>query len=167
MRFDLCLVCFQEFIFLETIFPTFPCLAHIRKISQRNLNSGQRKIIHFMPGKCFPFLILRKTLSFPLFTKHVPSSSDYRDWRNWWIKRTELRKKRILLLHHSREEEEEVWFRHRHRHHILRDQLITQQEICDLGTSISIPAVNMIKKRVSLCVAGQSLFFYKLGFFLD
>uniref|UniRef100_A0A3N7G2Q9 Uncharacterized protein n=1 Tax=Populus trichocarpa TaxID=3694 RepID=A0A3N7G2Q9_POPTR len=104
-----------------------------------------------MPGKCFPFLILRKTLSFPLFTKRVPSSSDYRDWRNWWIRRTELGKKRIFLLHHSREEEEEVWFRHRHRHHILRDQLITQQEICDLGTSISIPAVNMIKKRVSLC----------------
>jgi hypothetical protein len=38
-----------------------------------------------------------------------------------------------------------------------------------MGTSISISAVNMIKKRVSLCrslcVAGQSLFFYKLGFF--
>ena len=60
------LVCFQEFIS-----PTFPCLATIRKISQRNSNSGQRKIIHLMPGKCFPFLILRKTLSFSLFTKHV------------------------------------------------------------------------------------------------
>jgi hypothetical protein len=73
------LVCFQEFIFLETIFPTFPCLATIRKISQRNSNSGQRKIIHLMPGKCFPFLILRKTLSFPLFTKHV-NVYDF-----WWF----------------------------------------------------------------------------------
>jgi len=116
--------------------PLSHVLANIRKISHRNLNSGQRKIIHFMPGKCFPFLILRKTFSFPLFTKHLSSSSDYRDWRNWWIRRTKLEKKRILLLHHNREEEEEVWFRHRHRHHhryhILRDQLITQQEICDL-----------------------------------
>ncbi|KAL9360634.1 hypothetical protein Peur_048757 [Populus x canadensis] len=89
-----------------------------------------------MPGKCFPFFILRKTLSFPLFTKRVPSSK--------------LEKKRILL-HHSREEEEEVWFRHRHRHYILRDQLITQQEICNLRTSISIPTVNMIKKKKKRC----------------
>jgi hypothetical protein len=29
-----------------------------------------------------------------LFTKHVSSSSDYRDWRNWWIRRTELEKKK-------------------------------------------------------------------------
>jgi len=65
------LICFEEFIFLETIFPTFPYLTTIRKTSQRNPNSGQRKIIHFKPGKCFPFFILRKTLSFPLFTKHV------------------------------------------------------------------------------------------------
>jgi len=74
--------------------PLSHVLANIRKISHRNLNSGQRKIIHFMPGKCFPFLILRKTFSFPLFTKHLPSSSDYRDWRNWWIRRTKLEKKK-------------------------------------------------------------------------
>jgi hypothetical protein len=66
--YKLCLVCFQENEFLETIFPTFPCLVHPKKIGQRKLNSGQRKTKAFMPGKCFPFLILRKTLSF-LFNK--------------------------------------------------------------------------------------------------
>ena len=55
---------FQENEFLETVFPTFPCLVHIKKIDQRKLNSGQRKTKAFTPGKCFPFLILRKTLSF-------------------------------------------------------------------------------------------------------
>jgi len=41
---------------------------NIKKIGQRKLNSGQRKTKGFMPGKCFPFFILRKTLSF-LFNK--------------------------------------------------------------------------------------------------
>ena len=53
---------------MEIIFPTFPCLVNIKKIGQRKLNSGQRKTKGFMLGKCFPFLILRKTLSF-LFNK--------------------------------------------------------------------------------------------------
>ena len=36
-------VCFQENTFLETIFLTFPCLINTWKVSQRKLNSGQKK----------------------------------------------------------------------------------------------------------------------------
>jgi hypothetical protein len=49
-------------------FPHFPMFGAQKKIGQRKLNSGQRKTKAFMLGKCFPFLILMKTLSF-LFNK--------------------------------------------------------------------------------------------------
>jgi hypothetical protein len=51
--------------FSETIFLTFPCLINTRKIGQEKLNSSKKKKKSlFMSEKCFPFLILRKTLSF-------------------------------------------------------------------------------------------------------
>jgi hypothetical protein len=42
---NLCLVCFQENEFLETIFPTFPCLVHKRKLVKGNsiLVKGKQK----------------------------------------------------------------------------------------------------------------------------
>ena len=53
-------------------FPTFPCLTSIRKIGQRKLNFNQQKKWNIRARKCFPFFILRKTMSFSLLTKSVP-----------------------------------------------------------------------------------------------
>ena len=61
-------VCFQEFTFLETIFLTFQCLANTWKVSQRKLNSGQRKILTLTWEKCFPLFILGKHFPFSLET---------------------------------------------------------------------------------------------------
>jgi len=66
----ICLVCFKETKFLESIFPIFSCLVTIRKVSQRKVFSGQRKKLPFITGKCFPFLVKRKTLS-DLYIKHI------------------------------------------------------------------------------------------------
>jgi len=52
---DLCLVCFQENEFLETIFPTFPCLVNIKKVGQKKVNSGQRKKKKLYGRKVFSF----------------------------------------------------------------------------------------------------------------
>jgi hypothetical protein len=48
--------------------------SEFRSIGQKKVNSGQRKK-GFMAGKCFPFLILRKTLFFSLLTKHKLSQN--------------------------------------------------------------------------------------------
>jgi len=45
-------------------FPYFPMFGKHKENWSKKLNSGQRKKKAFMSGKCFPFLILRKTLSF-------------------------------------------------------------------------------------------------------
>jgi hypothetical protein len=44
-------------------------LATIQKVSQRKVNSGQKKKVTFIAGKCFPFDKKKKTLSF-LYIKH-------------------------------------------------------------------------------------------------
>ena len=61
------LVCFQEFIFLETIFPTFPCLVSIRKIGQRKLNSQSMEKIKLQGRKMFSFLVSKEN-TFLFFT---------------------------------------------------------------------------------------------------
>jgi hypothetical protein len=45
-------------------FPYFPILAIIRKLGQRKINFGQQKQLTLPAGKCFPFLVKRKTLSY-------------------------------------------------------------------------------------------------------
>jgi hypothetical protein len=58
------LVCFKESEFQEFTFLIFQCLAIIWKLGQRKINSGQQKQLTLPAGKCFPFLVKRKTLSY-------------------------------------------------------------------------------------------------------
>jgi hypothetical protein len=81
---NLCLVCFSENKFLKFIFLIFPCLVTIRKASQRKVNSGQKKKVTLIRGKCFPFDKERKTLSFLyIFSDHCLSLSLFEN--NWSI----------------------------------------------------------------------------------
>jgi len=70
---DLGPVCFQEFIFLETIFFTFPCLVSMRKSGQRKLNSvNGKKSLHARKVFSFPY---SKENTF-LFSKRALTSND-------------------------------------------------------------------------------------------
>jgi len=64
-----CLVCFKETNFQEFIFLIFSCLATIRKISQRKVNSGQQKNCLYLQESVF--LSLSKGKHFPLLIKHI------------------------------------------------------------------------------------------------
>jgi hypothetical protein len=64
-----CLVCFKETKFQEFIFLIFSCLATIRKISQRKVNSGQQKNCLYLQESVF--LSLSKGKHFPLLIKHI------------------------------------------------------------------------------------------------
>ena len=78
-------VCFQEFTFLETIFLTFQCLVNTWKVSQRKLNSSQRKMLTWCRESVFRFLFLENTfLSF-----HLKQIS--RSLYNWSLQKINLR----------------------------------------------------------------------------
>jgi len=62
----LCLVCFKEIKFQEFIFLIFQCLAIIRKLGQRKINSSQQKNLLYPQESVF--LSLSKGKHFPIFT---------------------------------------------------------------------------------------------------
>jgi hypothetical protein len=66
---------FLEIHFPENHFPHFPMFGEHKENWSKETQFRQRKKRGFMAGKCFPFLILRKTLSFSLLTKHALSQN--------------------------------------------------------------------------------------------